>query len=368
MMSRMSLPRVLIVLDTFDLPSSISSALQYRDLFAAAGFEVRYVARDQPEGSRIANGVANWAWRLKFRGTARSMKGAILRRWQDDAIIEAAREFEVVYSLKIPSLEFHQRILDLKGPRLLVGFADAFWLPFARRQRWADLEQILAVAHGVVTVNELTAAYVRGRNERVFIVNDSPQTEDFDAYRATIQRDPSRITLGWIGSPYTAVSLFKIWEPLEDLFEEFPDLHLRLVGTGPPDGPNVPRFEKVRWSSLPSYGHEEMIREVLAMDIGLFPLFRGDDSLARGALKAAVYMSGGVAVVAQNYGELPELISDGENGMLADSSQEWRDQLALLIRDGSLRQAIAARGLETVREKLSRARTFDQLRHAIENV
>jgi glycosyltransferase involved in cell wall biosynthesis len=368
MMSRISLPRVLIVLDTFDLPSSISQALQYRDLFVAAGFDVRYVARDQPEGFRIGNGVANWAWRLKFRGTARSMKASILRRWQDDAIIEAAREFDVVYSLKIPSLRFHERILDLKRPRLLVGFADAFWLPFARRQRWADLERILAVAHGVVTVNEFTAAYIRVRNERVFIVNDSPQTEDFDEYRAVVQRDPSRITLGWIGSPYTAVSLFKIWEPLENLFDEYPDLHLRLVGTGPPDGPNVPRFEKVRWSSRPSYGHEEMIREVLAMDIGLFPLFRGEDSLARGALKAAVYMSGGAAVVAQNYGEMPDLITDGENGMLADSPQEWHDKLALLVRDEGLRREIAVRALETVREKLSRAKTFDQLRYAIENV
>ena len=364
----MSLPRVLIVVDSFDLPSSISSALQYRDLFAAAGFETRYVARDQPEGYRLGNGVANWAWRLAFRGTARSMKAAILRRWQDEAIIELAREFDVVYSLKIPSLEFHERILDLKGPRLLVGFADAFWLPFARRQRWADLERILAAAHGVVTVNEFTAAYVRAWNERVFIVNDSPQTEDFDEYRGVVQRDPSRVTLGWIGSPYTAVSLFKIWEPLEELFDEYPELHLRLVGTGPPDGPNVPRFEKVRWSSRPSYGHEEMIREVLAMDIGLFPLFRGDDSLARGSLKAAVYMSGGAAVVAQNYGEVPDLISDGWNGMLADSPVEWHDQLERLVRDGDLRKEMAARALETVREKLSRAKTFEQLRHAIENV
>ncbi|HET7434390.1 MAG TPA: glycosyltransferase family 4 protein [Thermoanaerobaculia bacterium] len=359
--------RVMLLMETARMPSSWSAALQYRDSFAAAGYDARYVARDSPHGFEQRDRVANWAWRLRMRHRSHALKADIRRRW-DDRIVELAKECDVVYALKIPSLELHQRIRALNGPRLLVLFADAFWLPHAREHGWRDLESILQIADGVVTVNEFTASYVRQFNERIFLVHDSPQTEDFEPMRGVVKRDPSRVTLGWIGSPLTAGSLYKIWEPLEDLFREFPNLHLRLAGTGPANLLNLPRFERVRWSSAPDYDHDGMIREVLGMDIGLYPLFRGDDAIARGALKAMIYMSGEAAVVAQNYAENPELIAHGVNGLLASTEQEWHDQLAFLIANPEERRRIAANGLATVRERYSRASTFEQLRAAIEAV
>ncbi len=41
----------------------------------------------------------------------------------------------------------------------------------------------------------------------------------------------------------------------------------------------------MRVTTLPFYSQEEMIREILRMDIGLFPLFDVEDSRARGILK-----------------------------------------------------------------------------------
>jgi len=359
--------RVLVVVDSFGLPSSHSAALQYADLFRANGYDARFVARDQPEGFVQRDRVANWAWRLGRRNRSRSMKADILRRW-DDRIVEMARECDVAYLVKIPSVDLHERIVSLAAPRLLVLFADAFWLPWARQRGWQGLERVLSVAHGVLTVNEFTAAHARAWNPRVFIMNDSPQTEDFDLVRDSVRRDPERVTLGWIGSPATATSLFRIWDPLEVLFEKYGNLHLRLVGTGSDSLINVPRFEKVRWSAREHYDHDSMIDEVLRMDIGLFPMFRGEDARARGALKACVYMSGEAAVVAQRYDEVTEIIDDRVNGMLAGSDEEWIEKLADLVEHPEERRAIAAHGLATVRERFSRARTFDQLRHAIESV
>jgi len=359
--------RVMLLMDSATLPSSYSAALQYRDSFRAAGLDALYVARDQPEGFEDRDRLANWFWRARMRKLNARMKRGIRRRW-DDRIVELAAGCDVVYALKIPSLELHQRIRALNQPRLLVLCADAFWLPFARQQGWEDLEAILRLAHGVICVNDFTASYARTFNDRIFTVNDSPQCEDFDAMRPSAIRDPSRVTLGWIGSPLTAGSLYQIREPLEDLFAEFQDLHLRLVGTGLPSLLNLPRFEKVQWSAVPDYDQSGMIREVLAMDIGLFPLYRGDDALARGALKALVYMSGEAAVVAQRYGENADVIEDGVNGMLASSDQEWHDKIAFLIRNPEERKRIATRGLAMVRDRFSRARTFEQLRNAIESV
>ena len=43
----------------------------------------------------------------------------------------------------------------------------------------------------------------------------------------------------------------------------------------------LPLFENVRYSVLPEYSQQEMVREVLKMDIGLFPLFHVEDSFTR---------------------------------------------------------------------------------------
>ena len=349
------------------MPSAYSAGLQYRECFAQAGYEAEFVALDQPSGFVLRNGVANRAWRAGLKAASRSMKADIVRRW-NDRIVEMAASFDVVYSLKVPSLEFHERIIALRRPRLLFVFADAFWLPFARRGPWRDLNAILTIADGVLCVNEFTAAHARARNPRVFLMDDSPQTEDFDAYRGSTARDSAHTTLGWIGSPTTAQSLFRIWEPLEDLAAEFDDLRLRIVGSGPSSLLNIPRFERLQWSSLAEYDHEAMIREVLAMDIGLFPVFRGDDARARGALKATIYMSGEAAVVAQRYAENPSLIQDGTDGMLCSTDEEWYAKIRHLVLNPEERRAMARRGLELVRRRFSRAATFEQLRHAIDNV
>ena len=104
-----------------------------------------------------------------------------------------------------------------------------------------------------------------------------------------------------------------------------------------------------------------MVREVLGMDIGLFPLFDIEDSRVRGILKATVYMSGEAAVVATPVGQNATLINPRENGLLATSSDEWIASLSALIADPQLRRQLAANGLQTVRGAFTGRDCFDQL-------
>ena len=76
-------------------------------------------------------------------------------------------------------------------------------------------------------------------------------------------------------------------------------------------------------SYLTSYNEEDMIREVLAMDIGLFPATSDlEDYRIRGALKGLIYMSGGIPPVCLNTGDLVNIIIDGVNGFLINSEDE----------------------------------------------
>jgi glycosyltransferase involved in cell wall biosynthesis len=108
-----------------------------------------------------------------------------------------------------------------------------------------------------------------------------------------------------------------------------------------------------------------MVKEVLAMDIGLFPLFNTEEALMRGALKATVYMSGGAVAVCRNLGESRELIEDGVNGVLAEGPEEWFAKLEHLVLDGDRRRAIAAAGLRTIRERFTREQCLESLLAAL---
>ncbi len=193
---------------------------------------------------------------------------------------------------------------------------------------------------------------------------DPSQVELFDQSRIQSDRADSSIILGWIGSPATLFNLYSIWEPLEKLFARFDNIPVRLVGTGY-DRLLLPRFEKVRYTTLAFYSQQDLIREVLQMDIGLFPLFDIEDSLARGILKATVYMSGEACVITPPIGQNLQLITDGENGVLALSKDEWLDRLTTLVEDADSRKRIAAAGLRTAREGFSLQHCYNQLLDAL---
>ncbi len=359
--------KLLILLDDPQLPSSHVSALQFVDLMRAAGWEVEIAALRAPELIARQRRAEHIAGRLRVRRAARPFVERMVRQHEHEIVARAASA-DVVYVIKAPRLDLLRRLKDLGGPKILFHVSDAFWLPFLRAHGWADADAMIALADGITTTNEFTAAHIRPINPRVFIVPDCPQVEDFDRRRSLAARHDEPVVIGWIGTPLTAPALFRIWQPLERLAREREDWVLRLVGTGSDGLINVPRFENVRWSARPWYSQEEMIDEILAMDIGVFPLFEGDDALSRGSLKAFIYMSGGVPSVSQRYGDNQEWIKDGHDGLLADSDDEWLDKLRSLVMNRELRQSIGANGLSMVRERFSRQAVFPDLVTAVESL
>jgi glycosyltransferase involved in cell wall biosynthesis len=189
--------------------------------------------------------------------------------------------------------------------------------------------------------------------------------EEFDAKRSASRRGrDGRVVLGWLGSETTVWNLYTIIEALEDVFRRHPHLHLRLLGV-PSDHQLLSLFEHVRASNTPAYDADEMIDEVLSMDIGLFPVMALENAAMHGITKALVYMGGAAAIVASPVGDIPALIRDGENGLLASGREDWAAKLDRLIVDPALRDRIAQQGLRTAREGYSLSRCFDHLREAL---
>jgi glycosyltransferase involved in cell wall biosynthesis len=268
---------------------------------------------------------------------------------------------DLVYLVKVPHLALYQRLRALNRPAVIADFNDGLWLPQFQRSGWQDLDEILRTAHGVICENAYVAGYARRMNPNVAVVPDAPQVELYDQRRSDISRDRDRVVLGWLGSPENAGSLFRIFEPLEAVARSVPNWHLRVVGA---DHTSLPRFERVTYSCLPRYAQDQMIRETLGFEVGLFPMFHVEDGLARGNLKAMIYMSAGAVAMCEDYGENRTLIEDGVTGVLAGTPDEWAQKLERLVTDRSLRDRIAARGLETIRRQFAADVVFAQLESA----
>jgi glycosyltransferase involved in cell wall biosynthesis len=356
------LTKVLAVLEAGDrYPSGVVRGTIYRDFFKRDGFDVEFISRQPLETMdflqdppRLLRPVV-WRQRIRKRILARA------ERRREGEIVRKSRTADVVYLSKVLTLPLYRKVRDATKARIVLDFGDSVWL-YEDRRREAEFQDVLRIVDAVTTDNEGTAEYVRRFNQSCTVIPDSPQLEEFDRRRATRPPRPRpEVVLGWIGTPSTLYNLYEIWEALEIIGQRHPNVTLRLVGAG--YDPNLrPAFDNIRYSIVPSYNQNVMIGEIFGMDIGLFPLQNVERSLVRGVLKAAIYMCGEAAVIASPVGQTDDVIRDGENGLLAGTSEEWIAKIDRLISDAALRKQLADAGLETVRRRFRTEQSWELLR------
>ena len=111
---------------------------------------------------------------------------------------------------------------------------------------------------------------------------------------------------------------------------------------------------------------EREIEYLRAADIGLMPL--KDTARARGkcAFKALQYMAVGVPPIVSPVGMNTEVIEDGVDGFLADTPEEWREKLTLLITDAALRRRMGAAARKKIQRAYSHDANYPKLREVME--
>ena len=356
-------PRALVILEGGSLyPSGVVRALIYREHFERSGWEVVYRNRRFPFLAALVHKPPKFLSPLTTKGIGRLISYALMEGAAllfEPFLVAKARRCDVVYLAKVKSLRLIRKLKARAKPPVVLDFTDSAWLHEFTGEHFDDM---LRLADAVTTDNDYTARYVRRFNERCTVVPDAPQVEAFDERRSVLRRKASddHVALGWIGTPGAAYNLYLIWPVLERLFVKHPNIRLRLIGVGH-DERLLPPFERVRFSIRPTYDQASMIEELLAVDIGLFPMFDVEASVVRGVLKACVYMAGEAAVVASPVGQTVDVIRDGENGFLAAGGAEWEEKLSALIDSAPLRRKLTAAGLETVRSSFTIGASFSIL-------
>jgi len=90
------------------------------------------------------------------------------------------------------------------------------------------------------------------------------------------------------------------------------------------------------------------VADLLAIDIGLYPLTKEEWDLGKSGLKALQYMALGIPTVLTPFGANLDIVAHDVNGLFADTDDEWIAMLTRLILDPALRERLGRAGRDTV--------------------
>ncbi len=264
-------------------------------------------------------------------------------------------KYDIVFihreALPIGGAIFESILFWLKKP-VIFDFDDAIFLPSSSRynnfiEKFKNpnkVADIIKRSSYVIAGNIYLSEFANCYNKNVSVIPTPIDTERYTAPES--HSDKNVITVGWIGSITTVDFLYQVRDVFYVLTEKFPDVRIKIVG-GDFGASGIPNVISKPWSL------EEEDQDLRSFDIGIMPM--PDNSWTKGkcAFKAILYMSRGIPCVSSPVGVNKEIITDGVNGFLADSSGEWIDKISRLVTDAALRRSIGLAGRKTIEERYS---------------
>jgi glycosyltransferase involved in cell wall biosynthesis len=226
---------------------------------------------------------------------------------------------------------------------IVYDFDDAFFHqyddspnPFVRGLLKGKFARILSRASACCCGNDYLRDYASRYCPNSIVV---PTVVDTEVYKPVARKtNAGPVTIGWIGSPTTWPNVRPLLPLLEQLCAER-NVCVRVVGAGPSaEQDRFPGLELVEWNEVTE------VAEVQAMDIGIMPLIDGPFERGKSGYKLIQYMACGLPVVASPVGVNRQIVTDGGNGLLANSISEWREALDGLISDEGLRARFGQSG------------------------
>jgi glycosyltransferase involved in cell wall biosynthesis len=279
---------------------------------------------------------------MTFRALPRRITEALSVRRYDAVLVHR--------SATIAGPAFIERLVKQLGRPLVFDFDDAIYLLHTshanRRFGWLKFprktELLCRISDHVVVGNSHLAGYAARFNRNVTVV---PTSVDLSRYRPVKRRGNGRIVVGWTGSS-TSQTHLEMFAPILAGITSRSDIEIRVLSDRKPDLPGVD-FTWRQWSA------ESEVDEIAAFDIGIMPM--PDDEWARGkcALKALLYMAMGIPAVCSPVGANREIITNGENGLLAANGDDWTQGILRLAEDPALRIRLGTAGRQTVEREFS---------------
>ncbi|HEX7297166.1 MAG TPA: glycosyltransferase family 4 protein, partial [Pyrinomonadaceae bacterium] len=245
---------------------------------------------------------------------------------------------------------FFERLVYQSGVPMVFDFDDAIFVSYRSPSNGylsylkfaGKTKGICRMASHVMVGNPYLAEYARQVNKNVTVI---PTTIDTNKYRPLAKRDSDTLVIGWTGSYSTVQHLNTIRGALQKLAK----LHryrLRVIGT-----PTY-EIEGVDVDAMPWKSDTEL-QDLSHIDIGVMPLPNDAWSKGKCGLKALQFMALGIPTICSPVGVNTDIIHDNDNGLLADSEDEWVEKMGRLLTSREMRERLGDAGRATVEERYS---------------
>ena len=270
---------------------------------------------------------------LRARGIHLSLRPAAgFNAWDDvasqDLVIVQKR---LMRSSWVKRLRKHARCL-------VFDTDDAIWEPHGKPHSWWTqvrtrhrLRAITRAANLCTVPNEHLASYLRPDARRVELI---PMALDEAIWYPATDRAPGTLRIGWAGAPPNLTYLARLGDILREIQSCRPGIEVVVYCGKAPDWGNGLKF--THHPFVP--GTEADI--VRSFDIGLLPLPDDDFAAGKSPIKALQYAACGIPCIASPVGATCELVRDGETGLTAVSSEDWKKALLHLIDDAGERHRL----------------------------
>lgn len=246
---------------------------------------------------------------------------------------------------------FFERILSLLKKPIIYDFDDAIFLSassyqniFIKRfKRPNKVVKIIKLSKHVIAGNYYLADFSSRYNHSVSIIPTSINTDKYYPYN---RESGNKVVIGWIGSVTTVDFLSMVKESIIRLSRQLNYIKFKIVG-GSFSIDGLSNIHSKAWSL------NEEVEDLKTFDIGIMPMPDNEWTKGKCGFKAILYMSMGIPCICSPVGINKEIINDGVNGFLADSTEEWINKFLLLIKNPELRLKIGVAGRKTVEERYS---------------
>lgn len=228
----------------------------------------------------------------------------------------------------------------------------------ARNQK--RFSSVLNLACGVIAGNEFLK-----ENASLICDNVAIVPTPIDACSMPIKKVSAKeeLTIGWIGTKSNLFYLDRFKDAWQEVLKKFPKVTFKIVCNKPHEIASMQIVNK-EWREA------DETDDILSFDIGIMPLTDDDWSKGKCGFKLLQYMSAGLPTVSSPIGANRDIVTDGENGYLANSVEEWVDKLSLLLLDTKERERIGKNARKFVEENycvtVCKDRLIDAIRGFIE--
>lgn len=255
---------------------------------------------------------------------------------------------------------FLETIISILKKPIIFDFDDAIFLPTSSRhnnfieifKNPNKVAHILKISSHIIAGNQYLSNFALRYNRCVTIIPTPIDTDRY--YPAAVKNDSEsdsdsgsdKVVIGWMGSITTLYFLNAMRSIFVCLSKRFLHVMFKIVGG---------EFSINGLSNITSkpWLLEEEIEDLATFDIGIMPMSDNEWTKGKCGFKAVLYMSMGIPCICSPVGMNKEIITDGVNGFLAATEDEWIGKLSLLIKSPELRRKLGMAGRNTVQERYS---------------